>query len=166
MKSILTENLDLIPLKASDAKDLFELHSDPEVMRYIKPPVTEMSEIQKTIMKFDSYTEVNEDMGMWVARLEETEEFVGWCILQHIEQNMDNPIEIGYRLHKKFWGKGYATEMAKVLVEYAEKKLKIKNLCGITHPENIASQKVLEKAGFSFKENRTYYDVECKFYTT
>jgi ribosomal-protein-alanine N-acetyltransferase len=164
MKSILTERLDLTPLKESDAQDLFELHSDPEVMKYIGPTLTNINEAKSRIAKVLKYSAENDGFGIWAARLEETEEFIGWCVLCHIELNPENPIEVGYRIHQKFWNKGYATEMGKVLKEYAKIKLKIENIVGITHPDNIGSCKVLEKIGLSYKEDRTYYDLPCKFY--
>ena len=67
---------------------------------------------------------------------------------------------MGYRLHKKFWGKGYATELAKALIDWEFKHLSIDKIVAVIHPENKASQHVLEKAGMIFVGKSTYFNNE------
>ena len=56
--------------------------------------------------------------------------------------------ELGYLVDENQWNKGIATKTVKLLEAYAKKEFKIKKLIAITHPKNIASQKVLKKNGF------------------
>ena len=95
-----------------------------------------------------------------------TDDFVGSCGISlfhdpdhernplspiNSEKYLNRDIEIGYVLHKKYWGKGYATELAKACVNFAfNNNPDIKRIVAVTAPNNIASQRVLSKIGFKF----------------
>ncbi len=65
--------------------------------------------------------------------------------------NVTSPdIELAYRLHKKYWNLGYATELAKALIEYGFDKLALPKIIAMVHPENERSKRVMEKAGMSY----------------
>lgn len=132
-------------------------------MKYIRPPEVDIFETKKKISTILKYTQEHQQFGLWCAFSKETNEFLGWVILLHIEHNETYPIELGYRLHQKYWGKGFATEMAQAMVQYA-KEIKLDSICGITIEENIGSKKVLEKAGLVYLEDRLYYETPVKYY--
>ncbi|KTD10845.1 multifunctional nucleotidyltransferase/glutamate rich protein GrpB/ribosomal protein alanine acetyltransferase [Legionella gratiana] len=67
-------------------------------------------------------------------------------------------IEIHYHLHKKFWGKGYATELTKALVHWGFQHLLINKLVAATYPNQTASQKVLQKSGFDYRGTKQTSD--------
>lgn len=158
-----TERLLLKPLQSDDDHFLFELHSDPEVMKFIRKPDQDIFQTKKRIHEILDYTKENPGLGLWNAFLKETGDFLGWVVLVHIEHSQKNPVEVGYRLHQKFWGKGYASEMAQKILEHAA-DLGLKKVCGITIDENIGSQKVLEKVGLTYKEDRIYYELQVRYY--
>ncbi len=58
-----------------------------------------------------------------------------------------NPVEIGYYLARSAWGKGYATELASGLIRYGFGALGLDQIVAVILPENVASGRVLEKAG-------------------
>ena len=74
------------------------------------------------------------------------------------------PIEVGYRLSPEYWGRGYATEIAKHLVSYGFEEMQAKNLCAVAHKEHQASLHVLKKAGFIFVREDNYYDHNCLYF--
>jgi len=163
MKSLETERLKLIPLESHDDENLFGLTSDPKVMKFIRKVDTDIFQAKKKIKELMSYSQSNPDFGMWMLRLKATDEFIGFVILIHIDLNTSYPIEVGYRLHTKFWKQGYATEAASRIKEYAENELKVK-VCAITIQENLGSQNVLKKIGLSYKEDRIYYETEVMYF--
>jgi GrpB-like predicted nucleotidyltransferase (UPF0157 family) len=67
-------------------------------------------------------------------------------------------IELNYHLHKKFWGKGYGTELTKALVQWGFQYLSTNKLVSATYPDNVASQKVLKKAGFDCRSKKQLPD--------
>ena len=72
------------------------------------------------------------------------------------KNNHINFYDVGYRLDKKYWGKGYATESCKVALEYGFKTMQLKEIIGTCHEENKASRRVLEKCGLKFVEQFIY----------
>jgi [ribosomal protein S5]-alanine N-acetyltransferase len=132
-------------------------------MEFIRKPDQDIFATKKTIHKILSYRKANPSFGLWCAFEKESSHFVGWVILKHIEDNVSYPVEVGYRLHYAYWGKGYATEMGKAIIQYA-KVLKLPELSAITSHENIKSQNVLNKLGMTYLEDRLYYEVPVKYY--
>lgn len=170
-----TERLILRELRTTDLKAMFELDSDPEVHKYLgNKPIKTIDESRKVIESIiNQYTE--RGIGRWAAIEKSTGEFIGWSGLRlNTEYTMNGYTkfyDVGYRLIKRFWGKGYATESGKVAVNYAFNVLKLPELYGITEMGNEASHHVLLKIGlqyvedFYFKEeqlNLRWYKIENK----
>jgi RimJ/RimL family protein N-acetyltransferase len=60
--------------------------------------------------------------------------------------------DFGYRFREEFWGKGYATEGGKACLKHGMEQLKLQNIYAMTHIDNLASRRVLEKCGFTLIE--------------
>ena len=145
-----------------DAENFFRLNSDPDVMKYILTPMTDINVIIKSIKKIRKYYIENPGFGVWAGFVKESDEFIGFFELAHLDNTEE--IEVGYRLLKEHWGKGYATEMTQVLIEYGFNKMDLKEIVGITHPENIASQNVLLKSGLTYVKDAVFYGFLDKYY--
>ena len=142
-----TERLFVRPYSMDDFDNFFRLNGDEEVMRYIRPAQTrEQSKefLQKIIA---AYIE-RPGIGRWGMFLREDEKFVGSFAIIPIEHS--DKLQLGYALLKENWGKGYASESVKKGIQYAFDKLQLAEIAAITFPENVSSQKVLLKNGFSF----------------
>ncbi len=146
----------------TDAQLLLELNSDPDVMKYIGPPRVDIKVAEESIKKLIAYYSENPGLGVWAAFEKDTDEYIGFFELAHLDNTEE--IEVGYRLHKKYWGKGYATEMSKVLIDYGFNKLGLNEIAGVTHPENIASQNVLLKCGLRYVKDAVFYGFLDKYY--
>jgi len=83
--------------------------------------------------------------GLLHASLRDSGRYVGGCGLFKVPEGDD--IEIAYRLPVDCWGHGYATEMATAVLAYGFEELSLSRIIGLTWPENVASQRVLEKIG-------------------
>jgi ribosomal-protein-alanine N-acetyltransferase len=73
-------------------------------------------------------------------------------------------IELAYRLAKPYWGKGYATEAARAWVQHGFDELGLDRIVAVTHPENAASQRVLEKVGMRYERMTDYNGVTARLY--
>ena len=124
---------------------LLALDEDERLTRYVKKRTPQES---KQIFK-DTLKEykIQPGLGRWGIFNIADNDFIGICILNYSESDK-NSIELGYRLHLKYWGSGIATEVAKALVFYGLNEIGLKEICAVTHPDNAASQRVLSKAGF------------------
>lgn len=158
-----TERLILRPLTQDDMNLLLDLDSDPEVMRFIsdgKPQTKEHYE--KAIPSLVNYMKKNQGLGLWIAYLKDTSEFIGWYILKHLPN--DGEVEVGFRIKKKFWRNGYSTEAGKALLKYGFETLGLKKIAAIVRPDNFASQAVIKKIGLKQKGKGTWYDIECLYF--
>ncbi|MDO5979272.1 GNAT family N-acetyltransferase [Flavivirga spongiicola] len=164
--NIETERLILRELRLSDLEGMFELDSDPEVHKYLgNKPVKTRKESQKILERvINQYEE--RGIGRWAIINKDTQEFMGWSGLKlNIEYTMNGFAEfydVGYRIIKRFWGQGYATESGKAAVDYAFKVLKLPELYGITEMGNEASHNVLLKIGLKYVEDFYYEEEKLK----
>ena len=157
-----SERLYLTEYTNDDVQLLFQLNSDPEVLKYIGPPWTKIENAKKRIIEIIDYYSKNPGLGVWAAYEKNSNEYIGFFELAHLDKTEE--IEVGYRLHKKYWGQGYATEMSKVLIDYGFNKLGLDQIVGITHPENFASQNVLLKCGLRYVKDAVFYGFLDKYY--
>jgi len=148
-------------LLESDIPGMHLLHRNPAVMKYIHKPEETPDETRSTFDRVMNYHQNHREFGMWSVFLK-NDTYIGWVILKHLDNTAD--VEIGYRFRPEFWGKGYATEMASVVRDYGFQKLELPTIVGITLPENIASQRVLEKIGLTYRKQAHYYGVDVSFY--
>ena len=143
--SLETPHLSLHPSQASDRDDLFALEQDPEVMRFLNVwhPTA-----RKGIDEEANYLmpRGGED-GLWVAHERSSGAFVGWFALMSEENGI---AELGYRLSRAMWGRGFASEGATALVDLGFSRLGYRRIFAGTMAANSASRRVLEKAGLTY----------------
>jgi len=139
------------------------LHSDPDVMHFIRPPEKDPDESRYTLEeKILKYMTQNPGFGNWAVHLRGNEGFIGWVLLKHLEDS--GMIELGYRLHKKFWGTGYASEIAEAVRDHGFNTLGLNKIVGITRPDNFGSKRVLEKIGMVYQRQDHFFDQEVSFF--
>lgn len=147
-----TKRLILKPLDPSHLDDLIKLRSDPEVMKYIgeEGKVQTKEQVENFVRCGSGYYE-EYGLDFFSVFEKHSGEFVGQAGLFHVGFDTNqSDIELAYRLHTKFWNRGYATELAKALIDYGFKTLSLPKIIAAVHPENERSRKVMEKAGMSY----------------
>ena len=88
--------------------------------------------------------------GLWLLRDRHTGEMVGRGGLQHTYVAGVQGIEAGWAIVPQRWGEGLATELALTSIEVAFEDLDLPEVVAFALPENIASRRVMEKAGFNY----------------
>ncbi len=73
-------------------------------------------------------------------------------------------IDLGYGFAKKYWRLGYATEISRALVAFAQSKVQIPALIALIHKDNAASINVAKKVGFEFYKECLYHDKPIQVY--
>jgi RimJ/RimL family protein N-acetyltransferase len=131
----------------SDLKELAEINSDPEVMEHFPSTLNEKETedlLQRLIKHYDEkgYT-------YYATEILKTGELIGFIGLayQTYKTEFSPATDIGWRLKKSAWGKGYATEGAKRCLEYAFNELKINKIFSICTINNNKSENVMKKIG-------------------
>lgn len=141
-----TSHLILRPVTPADKADLIGLEADAEVMRYLNggQAVPEAGVIDAGFL-----TPRGEEPEVVTARHRKNGAFIGWFAL--FDDGLTDGLrtaEVGYRLVRSSWGKGYATEGVQALIEVAFDSLGFDRISAETLAVNHASRRVLEKAGF------------------
>ena len=146
-----TDRLILRQFTMDDIDHLVELDSDPEVMRYVTGKPTPRDVIERDYLPWWlAYYELGDQYGFWAAIEKQTSHFIGWF---HFRPGPDVPNdepELGYRLRRQAWGKGYATEGARALVQKGFANDAIRRITASTFQDNRSSRRVLEKSGLRF----------------
>ncbi|HKZ14610.1 MAG TPA: GNAT family N-acetyltransferase [Solirubrobacterales bacterium] len=143
-----TRRLSLRRWRYDDAAELAEIDSDPEVTRYLNPPVTPAARFtERCVEHWEKH-----GFGFFAVELHEEPtpgRFIGFVGIGHpafLPELAARP-ELGWRLARDAWGRGLATEAAVAVCEDAFGRLGLDELISIIHPENAASRRVATKVG-------------------
>jgi RimJ/RimL family protein N-acetyltransferase len=156
---VTTPRLVIRQFTEDDVDNLFNLNSDPEVMRYLtggRP--TPREEIRDRIIPFQLgvYDRLDR-LGTWAAESTATGEFLGWFHFRpgHGSDDITN-IELGYRLRRSSWNKGYATEGSRALISAGFTDLGVERVFALTMTVNTASRRIMEKCGLTLVRTTPY----------
>jgi RimJ/RimL family protein N-acetyltransferase len=157
-----TERLVLRAYRLSDFEDHFKLHADPNIMRYLLG--------QKPLSRFEAWRHMAYIVGHWellgygyfVAEEKATGRFVGRI-------GFTNPegwpgFELGWTLAPEFQGRGFATEGARVLLNYAFDEMKRDHVISVIHPDNKPSIRVAERLGEKLEGETEVGDMHMLIY--
>jgi RimJ/RimL family protein N-acetyltransferase len=152
-----TDRLMLRRFTEADEDNLFELNSDPEVMRFLTGGKPTSRDVVRTaiIPVFLGYYERFEGFGFWAAAEIATGQFLGWFHFRPPLKDEEMPAgwdadgvaELGYRLRRSAWGKGYATEGSRALIDKGFTEFGVRRVVAETMAGNQGSMRVLEKSG-------------------
>ena len=161
MKIIIeTNRLILKEFSLEDAKSMYKLNLDKDVLKYTgDQPFKSVNDALLFLKNYEDYK--NNGFGRWSVFLKENNEFIGWCGLK---LNEEKAIDIGFRFFKNQWNKGYATEAAKSCLNYGFHHLKINEIIGRASIENRSSIKVLEKINMSFYKKANFEGIKNAVY--
>ena len=147
MKHLETDRLLLRPTQEADKTFLYTLLGHPNVMRYwLGGQAMTPEEVDELTAHYAG------EYGSLLVVEKATEEAVGLAGIVPCDYLGATDYEFGWGLMPTSWGKGYATEMTHALLEAGFKKLNLRRLLALAHPDNTASWRVLEKTGMVFVE--------------
>ena len=168
-----TERLRMRPLGEEDLDLAHEIFLDPDVVRYVcelSKPENLASELETCMARG-----AGGRLGVWCVMDKASSEKLGtgvllplpldeddtdWSLLVE-DRYPDAEIEIGYMLKRSAWGRGIATEVCTRLVRFAFEQTALAEVVACTDPENLASQNVLKKSGFTDVGLRRAYGTQC-----
>lgn len=139
---IQTNRLQLRHFDLKDARQLYLLNSDSEVLQYTGDlPFKNEQEAVDFLKNYDAYDRTG--IGRYAVIRKGDQEFLGWCGLKYHPK--ERKVDIGFRFFRKHWNQGYATESAQAVIHYAFETLQYLALVAHAHIHNIASHVVLQK---------------------
>ena len=142
-----TSRLTLRQWQDSDLQHFREINADPEVMRFYPKPLTALESDQmaeKIIQLIEQ-----RGWGFWALELKSNQRFIGFTGLHIPEVNLSfcPCVEIGWRLSKAYWNRGYATEAASAVLKFGFHHLALEKIYSFASINNIRSRAVMERIG-------------------
>lgn len=158
MPEIETARLRLRYLTLADLDDLYHIYSNPEVMKYVGTRTKD--ETSSALVSMIEHWK--HGFGMWATIHKDTGKFIGRCGLCFLDNTPE--IELGYTLDKPYWNMGLATEASLAILKYGFEQIRLERIVAIARPENIASQKVMQKVCMKYEKNAYYYNSNVVYY--
>jgi ribosomal-protein-alanine N-acetyltransferase len=159
-----SERLEFRKIKKNDFKELHEIFSDEEAMRFIGKVKTEKETLDWMTGAIKSYK--TNKYGPWAVLLKNTNDFLGYCGL-YLQKDIDgrDEIELLYGFKKKYWNKGYATESTKTIYNTMKNKYKLNRVISLIEIGNDKSERVVQKLGMAFEKTVKKWGRNFKLYS-
>ena len=152
-----TEHLFLRPMLETDLDSLLLIFTDLKVMAAFDHPPFTREQMQRWLQgNLDHQNEFG--YGLFSVILKDSGELIGDCGLEQMEDM--GAAELGYDFRSDFWNRGYATEAAVAVRDYAFKVLHLPQLISLIRVGNLASKRVAEKVGMTLAEEFTRYGIQ------
>jgi ribosomal-protein-alanine N-acetyltransferase len=144
-----TERLLLRRWRDSDREPFAALNADPEVMRHFPAPLSRADSdamVERIRASFEEH-----GYGLYAVERRDEGDFIGFVGLAQLtyDAHFTPAVEIGWRLARHAWGRGYATEAARAVVDHAFGPLGLAELVSVTAPINEPSWRVMERIGMT-----------------
>ena len=160
-----TERLILREWTIDEVEAVFAIYGDPEVTRYLGStgdPDPSLEYRRERMPAMVARYADHPGYGIWAMELKENGDVIGGAGLVTLEDGPE--VEIAYTLRRDAWGKGYATEVAIGTIAYGVDVLGLSKRVGVAYPANVASHKVLLKAGMRHLGRRPAYGHELEWF--
>lgn len=148
-----TERLWLRQWRESDREPFARMNADPAVMEFF-PALLSRAESDAGIDRQIAHIEQH-GWGFWAVETRADKQFIGFVGIKNVAEDMPfaPAVEIGWRLAKSVWGRGYATEAARACLQVGFEQLELREIVSFTVPGNFRSRAVMEKLGMQQGEN-------------
>ena len=146
----------------ADLGPMHEVYADREVMRYLGDNAYSQSveDSERRLQRLIDHQE-RHGFSFWAVTDRDSGSVLGDAGLVLLAHRGPE-VELGFRLAKPYWGRGYATEAARAWIAHGFDELELDRIVAVTHPENAASQRVLEKVGMTFTGMSEYEGAQVK----
>ena len=162
-----TPRLTVRPFVEGDAPAMAEVLGDAEVMRFSMSGSLNDAAVADWVREQVGVYPRSPGFGRWAISETEGERAIGYIkLMQEEGLTAKHEAELGFRLARRSWGRGYATEATKAVVEDAFGAGRVDRIVGVVDPHNGASVRVLQKLGMSYARPITFagYDYPDHLY--
>jgi len=149
-----TERISAERLQEDHTEFIYQMHQDEQVMAYlggVRSRGQTAEYMEQNLSHWEKY-----GYGIWVLRENVTGDLIGRGGLRNAVLGGNDEVEVAYGLLPEFWNKGLATEFAKAVVRIGSLEIGLSGMACVVHPDNLASQRVLEKTEFVFEREVIY----------
>jgi len=158
-----TERLVVRLLSPQDVPALTEILRDPEVMKYSVRGVCD-EDATRQFLDWCLNCYGSHGIGPWGLTEKESGELIGFCGIGPERVGEVEELNLGYRLARRHWRQGFATEAVKGVLQYAFEQKQCESVVVIIEPEHAASIRVTEKAGFGSYKVQEFHNSPVRLY--
>jgi [ribosomal protein S5]-alanine N-acetyltransferase len=151
-----TERLVIRPWTLADIDDAHALWGDARVMELLSRDGAMTRAESAARLEREMASQAAHGFQYWRVATRADGVFVGCCGLKHTDADGELVVETGFHLVPAAWGRGFATEASRRVVEHAFVDRRVERLYAGHHPRNAASERVLAKLGFQRLGTRLY----------
>ncbi len=147
--SLRTERLLLRDWRESDREPFAAMSADPEVMAFFPRPL-ERAESDAAVVRIRGHL-ASHGFGLWAVEAPGVAEFIGFVglAIPRFEAPFTPCVEIGWRLARAYWGRGYATEAARTVLDFGFRERGLDEIVSFTAVGNVRSRAVMERIGMT-----------------
>ena len=163
--TLTTDRFALRAFRESDVAALTALHSDPEVMRFLRPN----GEVETRPRQAWDYMAVQmghwllKGYGKWALADRATDELIGR--VGYFDPPYEWPgLELGWTLSRRVWRQGYATQAAQLALDWGFETLQTNEIISAINPGNAASIRVAERLGLTYVRDDELHGMPCLIY--
>jgi len=164
LDSFTTKRLRADRLTDEDLPELRRMHVDAVVMASLGGIRSEEQTASYLARNLQHWTDYG--FGLYNVRELGGMEVIGRALLRHLMVDGVNEVEVGYAFYAPYWGRGFATEIARACVALGYERLGLSEVVAVTSPSNRASQHVLEKAGLVYEREILHEGAPAAFFRT
>ena len=160
-----TERLAIRPYREGDVIGLHEVFGSAEVMKWTpSPPSKNLAETADRLARTVAFTARQPPgLGLWALELKESGEFLGQVGLFPVE-GKGPEVEVAYELAPRVWGRGYATEAARALIDYGFGEMRLRRIVALILPANTRSRNVAAKCDMTLEGPGRFYGLDLIVY--
>ena len=147
----------------NDLNDIYRIWTDSDVRKYLWDDEVISKEKAETTLNYciDFFQE--NSFGIWAIIYKQQDELIGFCGFRFLDDTPE--IELLYGISSQYWGKGLTKEAVKATIRYSFEEHHFDRIVGLANIENIASWRVMEKAGMKYEKRTLYNNQDVVFYS-
>lgn len=145
-----SQRLLLKKFSSSDIESNIQHEMKPEIMRYIRDPLSLEETRKKTEEVALDWKGNDQEWALIALRLNSTDEYIGMISFRY-ESIENDTVELGWRLDLKYFGNGYATEAASCILDFIKTEIKPHKMVAYCVSENTASSNIMKKLGMEYE---------------
>jgi len=163
LPEIETERLLLRQFASADLDVYAEsVFADPDVTRFLPKRDIPPRERAERVLKYFSEHWQKYSFGDWAVTGKADGQLIGHCGLNFVPEVGE--VEVEYALAKAYWGRGIGTEAARACLHYGFETLRLERIIALADPQNIASWRVMEKAGLTYQKEVFFFGMQLVYY--
>lgn len=138
------------------------MHTDPAVMEHLGGVRDDGQTTEYMARNLRHWADYG--FGLWILHEREGTPPIGRAVLRHLAVDGVDEVEVGYAFYPAYWGRGLASEVTRACLELGRDALGLTTIVAVTRPTNLASQRVLVKAGLSYDRDYVHDGIAHRLY--